>query len=441
MAHLCGGTVSRVESGSLADILGICPGDKIISVNGHVLRDELDFRFYVSEELVTLKIQTVDGHTYVIDVEKEASDSLGVEFEEPIFDRIKTCVNNCCFCFLRQLPPNMRSELYLHDDDYRMSFLYGNFISLTNLTQEDWERLKEQRLSPLRVSVHATDGQIRSRIMGNQRAAGILDDLDALISMGIGIHVQIVLLRGINDGCVLLDTLDDLKGLGGKILSVGVVPAVYTKYREFVPSSPPTPEWSAGIIDMIQEISQEMLRFCGTNWVWAADELYVLAGRPVPPYEYYEDFPQYENGIGLISDFDKSLSDFKTKYGKPGEKSRFGAEILVVTGKMFEGYLRQAVKSLGMDGFVQVLPVENRFFGPAVTCAGLLTGRDIICALAYANQENTGPKFAKVFIPSVCVKAGRFLDDLTLKDVSNALGLQVKCAGDFESFLSRLKEG
>ena len=239
MAHLCGGTVSRVESGSLADILGICPGDKIISVNGHVLRDELDFRFYVSEELVTLKIQTVDGHTYVIDVEKEASDSLGVEFEEPIFDRIKTCVNNCCFCFLRQLPPNMRSELYLHDDDYRMSFLYGNFISLTNLTQEDWERLKEQRLSPLRVSVHATDGQIRSRIMGNQRAAGILDDLDALISMGIGIHVQIVLLRGINDGCVLLDTLDDLKGLGGKILSVGVVPAVYTK-QEFVPSSPPT---------------------------------------------------------------------------------------------------------------------------------------------------------------------------------------------------------
>ena len=204
----------------------------------------------------------------------------------------------------------MRSELYLHDDDYRMSFLYGNFISLTNLTQEDWERLKEQRLSPLRVSVHATDGQIRSRIMGNQRAAGILDDLDALISMGIGIHVQIVLLRGINDGCVLLDTLDDLKGLGGKILSVGVVPAVYTKYREFVPSSPPTPEWSAGIIDMIQEISQEMLRFRGTNWVWAADELYVLAGRPVPPYEYYEDFPQYENGIGLISDFDKSFERF-----------------------------------------------------------------------------------------------------------------------------------
>ncbi|HHY12960.1 MAG TPA: hypothetical protein GX529_10075, partial [Firmicutes bacterium] len=227
-----GGLVYRVEPGSLAEYVGIMPGDLIVSVNGHVLRDEIDFRFYSAGENITLDVVKQNGKKQRFEIEKDTDDLMGISFDNPVFDSIKTCRNNCCFCFISQLPRGLRQGLYLRDDDYRLSFLFGNFISLTNLASQDWKRIDEQRLTPLRVSLHTSDPGARARLMGNPDAGRAMEYLEKFKQKGICAHIQIVLLKGVNDGDKLISTLEDLDSLGGTILSVGVVPAVYTKYRE-----------------------------------------------------------------------------------------------------------------------------------------------------------------------------------------------------------------
>jgi putative radical SAM enzyme (TIGR03279 family) len=236
--------VQDVSEGSLAAYLELEPGDRIVAVNGRTLRDELDFRFLTSEEDLTILIRKRNGEEQAFEVDKDPDEPFGVTFVQPIFDRIKECANNCKFCFVRQIPKEMRRTLHVRDDDYRMSFLYGNFISLTNLTEEDWQRLEEQRLSPLRVSVHTTDPALRQELMRNPKAADVMEHLRRLSGMGIRLHAQIVLLKGINDGENLVRTLRDLESLGPNMVSVGVVPAVYTKYRENPPSPPIDPAWA-----------------------------------------------------------------------------------------------------------------------------------------------------------------------------------------------------
>ncbi|HOP71013.1 MAG TPA: ribosome biogenesis GTPase Der [Bacillota bacterium] len=459
-----GGLVYQVEPGSLAEYLGITPGDRIVSVSGHILRDEIDFRFYSAAEHITLDVQKQDGTRQRFEIEKDPDDLMGVSFVNPVFDSIRTCNNSCCFCFISQLPPGMRRPLYVRDDDYRLSFLFGNFISLTNLTEDDWKRIEEQRLSPLRVSLHTSNPCLRAQIMGCPEAAYAMDYLRRFGQLGIGIHIQIVLMKGINDGDRLVETLRDLEGLGETILSVGVVPAVYTKYRKVLPSPLGDPAWARKTLEIIENYAEKVYKERGIHWVYGADEFYMVSGKPFPDYDYYDDFPQFENGIGIVADFRETLktalsraraSRSRLAVGpeeqnspscRPGRAPGAGSgrgKILVVTGYMAYPEVVSAVEALGLGHRISVIKVRNNFFGDTVTCAGLLTGGDILSAIM--EFRGTGERFESVLIPSYSVFEGRFLDDMTVSGLSEATGVPVEVVAPSPmSFLDAalgLKEG
>ena len=379
MGQRWGGVIAEVERGSLGEHLGLRSGDRVISINGKTLRDELDFRFYVSDENVSLLVETRDGGEREFLVDKDEDDLMGLTFRDPIFDEMKTCENHCTFCFTRQIPKEMRESLHVRDDDYRMSFLYGNFISLTNLTEEDWERLFEQRLSPIRVSVHSTEGHIRQALMRNPDAAGIMEHLRRLASIGIRLHAQIVLLRGQNDGEHLRKTL--------------------------------------------QDYAEEVYGRRDDHWVYGADELYYLAGRRFPSYDYYGEFHQYDNGIGMVRDFRHALCELKKSQG-PLEDRR-ECKAIAITGEMAKDEIRKAVADLGLGSTVTVCPVPNVFFGDSVTCSGLLTGQDIASTvLAALRNKGEAARYDEVLVPSISLFNGYFLDNMTLKDIEGSTGLK-----------------
>jgi putative radical SAM enzyme (TIGR03279 family) len=418
MATHCGGKIAQAAKGSISYELGLVPGDMVVSVNGRCLRDEMDFRFYTAESEIVLEVLRKNGDREIFEIEKDEDEHLGLSFSNPLFDDIRICKNNCLFCFVRQIPKTMRRGLQVRDDDYRMSFLYGNFITLTNMDEEDFARLEEQRLSPLRVSVHSTDPSLRERIMRNPRARDIMKDLKRLCDIGIRLHIQIVVMREVNDGKALEKTLSDLDSLGENIKSVGVVPAVYTKYRKVLPSPPLDEKWALSTLDIIQDYAWKALKKRGYHWVYGADELYVLGKREFPPYEYYDEFPQYENGIGIIPEFRHSLEQLKKHCSRITDST--DSKILVVTGRMAEKEIENAIETLNLQESFRILPVDNRFFGHTVSAAGLLTGQDIIAAVLDKKKENK-EKLGSVLIPSVAVFGGKFLDDITPEDI------EVKC--------------
>lgn len=383
----------------------------------------MDFRFYISDENVTVLVETGDGKEREFFVEKDEDDLMGLTFQDPIFDEMKTCLNHCTFCFIRQIPKEMRESLHVRDDDYRMSFLYGNFISLTNLTEEDWERLHEQRLSPIRVSVHSTEGHIRQNLMRNPNAARIMENLRRLADIGIRFHAQIVLLREQNDGEHLLRTLQDLDSLGDQMVSVGIVPAIYTKYRRVLPSPKIDSSWAKETLDLIEDYAEKAYARRDDHWVYGADELYYLAGREFPPYDYYGDFHQYDNGIGMVRDFRHALSRLKDSTS-PLDSGR-EPKAIAITGEMAEDEIRRAVSDLGLKSKVAVCPVQNVFFGDSVTCSGLLTGQDIISAvLAMLRNEGEAERYGEVLVPSISLFNGSFLDNMTLDDIEGSTGFK-----------------
>ncbi len=429
----------HVESGSLAEYLGIEPGDSVLSVNGRTLRDEIDFRYLWAEPDVTLVVRKRDGREESFRIDKDPEEPLGVVFQDPLFDSMKVCRNSCVFCFIRQIPREMRKSLHVRDDDYRMSFLHGNFISLTNLSEDDWRRIEEQKVSPLRISVHTTDPRLRQVLMSNPEAARIMEHLSRLAGMGIKLHAQCVLLKGVNDGEHLLRTLRDLDSLGENMVSVGVVPAIYTRYRPSPPSPRMDPAWADEVLDMIEDYAAGALKRRGSHWVYGADELYLVSGRPLPPYEYYEDFYQYENGIGIVADWRRSLEETLEEQRRirrsgrpdPGRDSGHtrGAvpwrrKVLAVTGEMAEGELRSAVEKLGLEKQVYVCPVKNTFFGEQVTAAGLLTGQDILSAVLRFVRGMDRKERLLVAVPDIALFDGMFLDNLRLEDLSKATGLE-----------------
>lgn len=426
MAGRQGGLVSGVAEDSLAAYLGIEPGDTIISVNGRRLRDELDFRFLSADEELSLLIRKKDGAEQAFEVEKDAEEPVGVTFGEPIFDGVKTCRNNCTFCFVRQIPREMRKTLHVRDDDYRMSFLYGNFLSLTNLTGEDWKRLEEQRLSPLRISVHTTDPYLRQELMANPEAAKIMEHLRRLAGLHIDLHAQIVLLRGINDGERLRSTLADLDSLGESMVSVGVVPAVYTRYRRQLPSPAMDPAWAGGTLDLIEEYARGCRERRGDPWAFGADEMYLVSGKEFPAYEYYGEFHQYENGIGVVPEWRHALeaAKRKAKSVKGAGAGPIGRAILA-TGVMAAGEVTRAVEMLGLSDRVAVCVVPNVFFGDTVTAAGLLTGQDIVASvLGFTRAAAAIGRFDAVLVPGIALFEGHFLDDFSLDDVREATGMR-----------------
>ncbi len=418
-----GGVIAEVRSGSIAAELNLQPGDVLLSINGYLLRDVIDYRFYGAEEELELVVER-SGERIAYQVERDYDQEFGIEFAEPTFDGLRRCNNRCEFCFLKGMPPGMRRSLYVKDDDYRYSFLFGNFITLTNLTEDDWDRLAEQRLSPLYVSVHATDLALRRRILGSPATPDIIEQLKRLRSLGIQVHAQIVLIPGLNDGQHLARTVADLAVLYPTVQSIAVVPLGLTKYHR-CPFRPYRPEEAGPIIARISAWQRAYRCQHGLSLVYAADEWYLLAGLEIPPAEEYDGFPQLENGVGLTRVF--LDEEFRVSGCEPfdyaQDKFRVG-KVVFVCGTLIVPVLeRKAAELSGVA--VEVVPVENRFFGPTVTVSGLLTGRDVIEALRGRDLGDL------VFLPRAMFDASGelTLDDMTAAGIGERLGVRVEVTG------------
>lgn len=406
--------IDRVCPGSQAERLGLLPGDILVSVNSQKLRDPVDFMFYGADDSIEIAVKR-NGINLSLRAEREEGREFGVDFRpfKPI-----TCNNNCIFCFVKQLPKGLRKTLYVKDDDYRMSFLFGNYVTLTNLKKEDKKRIVEQRLSPLYVSIHATSKNVRSKLLGNAKAPDILDELKFLADNKIRLHTQIVLCPGHNDGKELSKTIHDLHCFYPYVSSVAVVPVGLTMYRR-QNIMPVEKEDAKEALKIIESFQKRFKKRHGDPLVYGADELYIKSEIPFPPLKDYGDFPQIENGVGMVALFMNCIKKVKIPKLLP-RKRRF----LTITGMSFYPFLKKFLKLLNTEGInIDILPVENRFFGTSVTVAGLLTGRDIIKTLL----DKTDSKDV-VLLPDVVLREGEnmFLDDITLKDMEEALGTSVK---------------
>lgn len=432
--------IEAVAPGSLGAEMGLEAGDRLLEIDGRPVRDVIDYRFLTAGEAVLLRVRKKDGREWIIEVEKDFDDDLGLVFSSDVFDGVKRCGHRCVFCFVDQLPRGLRPSLYLKDDDYRLSFLHGNFISLSNLTRDEIKRILEQRLSPLYISVHTTDPELRRRMMGGRRAGRIVERLRLLVEGGIRLHTQIVLCPGWNGGVELERTVSQLVSLAPAVQSIAVVPVGVTRFQRSPALKPVTPGLAGEVVEWGEEKARELRREHGRGLLYLADEFYVLAGREVPEAEYYDDFPQLENGVGLLRNFLDGFGRLAARLPKRVSPRR---QVLVVTGFSAKRALEGLVQRLNrVDGLaVNLLPVENRFFGPEVTVAGLLTGRDVLAAIREyrATAHPAGaPEEERVLLPAVMLKKGRqvFLDDLTVEDLQSA-GIPIEVvAPEGDAFLA-----
>ena len=418
-----GGLVASIVPGGPADIAGIRPGDRVLAANGHPLRDVIDFRFYSDEPPIALTVLS-GGEAREITLPDDDFADPGVAFAEDFFDGIRECDNRCAFCFVHQLPRGLRKSLYLKDDDYRMSFLHGSFVTATNLTDEDRKRIVEQRLSPLYVSVHSTDDTIRRKLLGNPNAPPIMDELRWFAKNDIQMHTQIVVCPGINDGAVLENTIEDLYGLYPSVLSVGVVPVGLTAHRVHLPKiEPVTPEMARRILPMIGDFQAVLEEEFGTRFVWASDELYLLAGRPIPAANRYGDFPQLENGVGIVRLWLEDAKKTLAKVRRNPDRWR-GLSADIATGVLAVPILRDFSEKLRPYGInLHVHEISNTLFGPSVTVAGLLAGRDILEQLRGKLETNL------LLVPGVALRNGAFVDDVTLPEIEGSLGVMGRAGG------------
>lgn len=417
------GIIARIIPGSIAEELGLVPGDKLISVNGHSVKDIIDLSFALAEEYVEILIEKENGEQELFEIEKDFDDELGTEFESAVFDHIRKCANRCIFCFVDQMPQGMRDSLYVKDDDYRLSFLYGNFITLSNLGPKDVERIKRLHLSPLYISVHTTDGELRSRMLGNKKAADIQAQLDKLIKCGVEFHTQVVLCPNVNDGEYLEKTIKDLYALRPHTLSLAIVPVGLTRYREdCYPLAGFTPDEACQIIAQINKWQERCRKEIGSSFVYLSDEFYVASESEIPSEEFYDGFPQLENGIGLVrsflSEWEEAVRDVEG-YAKP-------TYIDIVCGVSAYKVLTPLLSKLQISNLIpRLVPVTNRFFGENVTVTGLLTGRDIIQSLSELPGSRSG-----VIIPGIALRKGenKFLDEITPTEIESTIKVPVRTA-------------
>ncbi len=438
-----GGIISAVLPDGLGATLGLRSGDVLLEVNGHRLRDVLDVQFYAADEDLEFLVER-DGRRVRMQAEREYGVPLGIDFESPTFDRMRSCGNHCEFCFVAQMPRGLRRSLYVRDDDYRYSVLYGSFITLTNLTEEDWARLEEQRLSPLYVSVHATDPALRRRLLGREDVPDVLSQLDRLADLGIEVHTQVVLTPGVNDGAHLDKTIRDLTVRYPSVSSIGIVPVGLTRYhrgacRSYVPAE------ARSVVEGILPWQARFRQEHGVSLVYLADEWYLLAGMDVPPDDEYDEYPQIENGIGLVRQF---VDDCRELASLPLGDATLDVRCTLACGTLIAPLMVQLVAevSRACGAQIEVVPVENRLFGPSVTVSGLLSGEDVIYALAdrdlgdrvflpramfadYTPGQDDGPRFA------------RTLDDLTVDEISARLGCPVAMAGWMSEVCEILRKG
>lgn len=468
-----GGEIAELDPTGTGEAAGLMVGDIVVSVNGHRLRDAIDYRFHIANETVELEVIRGDER-FVFEIEKDDDDDLGIEFTEPLFDRLRTCNNKCPFCFLTQMPKGLRKTLYLKDDDYRLGFLYGNFVTFTNLDEEDWHRIGAQRLSPQYISVHATDRAARAVLLGKVDVPDVIAQVRRLGDMGIQVHAQIVAMPDINDGQLLHQSIRELADLYPIVQTIAVVPVGLTKYR-FEGKRPQsirtaieiheTPEWidanwerqplwqqsvnaqdlgycsrlgaatdvpmrcyngaeAARVVDIVETYQQRYQELHGCALVYPSDEFYLLAEREMPPAERYDGMPQYSNGVGMTRDF----LDEWTRHQKqlPVALPR-PTDLVVLCGTLIAPTLQRIVDRLNqVEGLsVRLLPVVNQFFGETVTVSGLLMGQDVIPVLRESGAT-------RALLPRVMFdhKGEKTIDNLTLSDIAQASGVAVVMAGE-----------
>ena len=419
-----------VRRGSRAEKIGLAPGDRILDVNGRDVPDEIALRFFLSEDIVDLHVRHPDGTEKRYRARLSEDSDWGVTVEE---FRTKTCNNACLFCFVDRLPPGVRPALRVKDDDYRLSFLHGNYITLTNLSAEELDRIVEQRLSPLYVSVHATDPLLRARILGRKKPDDLDGKLRRLVKGGVRLHTQIVLMPGLNDGRHLEKTVFDLYSLHPGVQSVAIVPVGLSDYG--MPGNllePVTPAFSRRVVRRTAPWQARFRRQSGRTFVYLADEFYVLGGLDIPHKAYYDDFAQIENGVGMVRLF---LDGFEKELRRH-RRSLAALRGTLVTGRLFYPILRECVRRFNakFGSRLQVCGVENRFLGRRITVAGLLAGGDIIRALKGRRTEGC------IILPQDAVSQadGVLLDDISLEDLSQTLGRRVCLGGPDPAALFRM---
>ena len=419
--------ITGVDKGSRAARHGIMAGDVLVSINQNEICDVLDYRFYLTERSVELRLMR-DGREYSVTIKKGEYDDIGLDFETPLMDKKHTCRNGCIFCFIDQNPEGLRESLYFKDDDSRLSFIHGNYITLTNMSDKDIDRIIKMRFSPINISIHTTNPDLRVKMMKNKRAGDVLSYLGRLRDAGISMCGQIVLCRGVNDGEELRRSLSDLSEYFPAMTSVAVVPAGLTKFRDkLYPLTDFTPDEAGEIIDLINSFGDEHKRRHGTRLFYAADEFYLKANREIPDTEYYEDYPQIENGVGMLrsfsDEFNMCVEDIKGNAASV--KPRTVSLATAVAAYPTVSELAKKIEALCPKLTIKIYKIVNNFFGESITVTGLLTGKDIYEQL---KDKDLGDE---LLVPKNALRSGEdvFLCDMTLQELSERLGVKVRAAG------------
>ena len=411
---------------------GIKPGDILLTIDGHVICDVLDYRFYSTEPHLDLTVHR-ESEILSFSVEKQEYEDLGLCFATPLMDKKQRCQNGCIFCFIDQLPKGMRDTLYFKDDDTRLSFLHGNYVTLTNLTEADIDRIIEMRISPVNVSIHTTDPELRIEMMRNKKAGEVLSYLRKLADAGISLQGQIVLCRGINDGEHLRRSLVDLATYYPALESVSVVPVGLSDHREgLYPLTPFTEEDAKEVLSLVNGIGEENKKTLGTRLVYCADEWYLKAGQPIPEEDYYEGYPQIENGVGMLRSLMTEVETYLSTHSIRRWKKRHVSIVTGVAAADTMRYIALCVAKKCPRIQIDVYPIVNHFFGEKITVAGLLTGKDIIAQL---QGKDLGEM---LLLPADALRADEdvLLDDVTVKDLCEALSVPVvPTAGNGEQLI------
>jgi putative radical SAM enzyme (TIGR03279 family) len=416
-----GHLISKVEPGSIAEELDIEAGDRLLSINGKQVKDILDFLFHSGDDTLEIEIEKPDGEIWELEIEKDIYEEIGIEFGNPILDDAKRCHNRCVFCFIDQLPPGMRETMYFKDDDSRLSFLQGNYVTLTNVKDEDLDRMIEYQLSPVNVSIHTTNPELRASMLCNRFAGDILARLKKLVDHRIEVNGQIVLVPGINDGPELDRTLQDLSTLGESLISVAAVPVGMTRFRDGLATlSLYDSRTSADVVHQVERWQNHFLAVKGRRFIHLSDEFYVVSGLAMPSYDSYEGFRQIENGVGLIRKFDTEIQQALSKKIS-GKLQARKARVDLVTGTLASEYMTSVAERImkrlpGLE--LRVHTVVNRFFGETITVSGLVTGIDIYETLKDLKD------IRYVLLPEAMLKSEEtlLLDDWTVEALSEKLG-------------------
>lgn len=426
--------INKVLEGSIAEEAGIESGDILLKVNGNEVKDIIEYRYMISEEYLTVLIQKLNGEEWEIEIEKDYYEDLGIEFDDPIIDAAKRCHNKCIFCFIDQLPSGMRETLYFKDDDSRLSFLQGNFVTLTNMSDDDIERIIKYRISPINVSVHTTNPELRVQMLNNKKAGNIVERIKKLTDAGINLNCQIVLCPGVNDGDELRRTLKDLFEFYPQIQNVAIVPVGITRYREnLYKMEGYNKESSLETISLVSSIQKEYEEKVGEPFARLADEFYLMAEKEMPEYEHYGDFEQLEDGIGMMRFMEGCINeDLKSE-----EFDGKGKEIAFITGTASFNFINSISELIGnkLNLKIKVYPIKNNFFGGKITVTGLIVAKDIIEQIKGLIKEDI------LLVPNNILKADTevLLDNVTLEELQKELNVKIiKCKYTGEDLIVKI---